>query len=106
MLATGLVYVPMFARTARAAVLPVRDQEYIEAAHVCGLNDFQIIRPRVAELHGAHKFRLRWVWQTVFDRIPFGSWALVFLYLRLNGEPCSSGREFIRITLPNLFPGL
>ena len=34
MFAIGLVYVPMFARTARAAVLPVREQEYIEAAKV------------------------------------------------------------------------
>ena len=43
MFAIGLVYVPMFARTARAAVLPVRDQEYIEAARVSGVGDLKII---------------------------------------------------------------
>ncbi|NLY37408.1 MAG: ABC transporter permease [Tissierellia bacterium] len=43
MLAIGLVYVPMFARTARAAVLPVRDEEYIEAARVSGVGDLKII---------------------------------------------------------------
>ena len=43
MLAVGLVYVPMFARTARAAVLPVRDEEYIEAAKVSGVSDLKII---------------------------------------------------------------
>ena len=43
MWAIGLVYVPMFARIARAAVLPVRDQEYIEAARVIGVGDLSII---------------------------------------------------------------
>ena len=43
MLAVGLVYVPMFARTARAAVLPVREEEYIEAANVSGVGDLKII---------------------------------------------------------------
>lgn len=43
MWAIGLVYVPMFARIARAAVLPVRDQEYIEAARVIGVGDLAII---------------------------------------------------------------
>lgn len=43
MFAIGLVYVPMFARTARAAVLPVREQEYIEAARMSGMTDFSII---------------------------------------------------------------
>ena len=43
MLAVGLVYVPMFARTARAAVLPFREEEYIEAAKVSGVGDLKII---------------------------------------------------------------
>ena len=43
MLAVGLVYVPMFARTARAAVLPVREEEDIEAAKVSGVGDLKII---------------------------------------------------------------
>lgn len=43
MWAIGLVYVPMFARIARAAVMPVRDQEYIEAARVIGVGDLAIM---------------------------------------------------------------
>lgn len=43
MWAIGLVYVPMFARISRAAVLPVRDQEYIEAARVTGVSDLGIM---------------------------------------------------------------
>lgn len=43
MWAIGLVYVPMFARTARAAVLPVRGEEYIEAAKVTGVSDLGIM---------------------------------------------------------------
>jgi peptide/nickel transport system permease protein len=43
MWAIGLVYVPMFARISRAAVLPVRDQEYIEAARVTGVSDMGIM---------------------------------------------------------------
>ena len=43
MLAVGLVYMSAFARTARSAVLPVREQEYIEAAKVAGVSDLKII---------------------------------------------------------------
>ncbi|MCQ2565636.1 MAG: ABC transporter permease [Clostridia bacterium] len=43
MLAIGIVYTPLFARTTRAAVLPVRDAEYIEAAKIAGLGDFAIM---------------------------------------------------------------
>ncbi len=43
MLTIGLVCVPRFSRVARAAVLPVREQEYIEAARAAGASDIQII---------------------------------------------------------------
>ena len=43
MLAVGIISVPSFARVARAGVLTVRDQEYIEAAKAIGANDAQII---------------------------------------------------------------
>ncbi len=43
MLTIGLVSVPPFSRVARAAVLPVREQEYIEAAKAAGASDIQII---------------------------------------------------------------
>lgn len=43
MLAVGIISVPSFARVARAAVMTVRDQEYIEAAKSQGASEFQII---------------------------------------------------------------
>ncbi len=43
MWAIGLVYVPQFARIARAAVLPVRGEEYIEAARITGVTDIGIM---------------------------------------------------------------
>ena len=43
MLAIGLVYTPLFARTTRAAVLPVRDAEFIEAARIAGCSDLEIM---------------------------------------------------------------
>ena len=110
MLATGLVYVPMFARTARAAVLPVRDQEYIEAAHVCGLNDFQIIFGHV--LPNSMAPIIVQVTMGVANGILTAS-HLSFLGLGVPvpapewGAMLSSGREFIR-DYPYLtfFPGL
>lgn len=43
MIAIGVVSVPQFARIARAAVMTVRDQEYIEAARASGAKEYQII---------------------------------------------------------------
>ena len=43
MLAVGIISVPSFALVARAAVMTVRDQEYIEAAKSQGASEFQII---------------------------------------------------------------
>jgi len=43
MLTIGLVCVPSFSRVSRAAVLPVREQEYIEAARAAGSSDIKII---------------------------------------------------------------
>lgn len=43
MLAIGIVYAPLYCRTTRAAVLPVRDQEYIEAAKLAGVSDLSIM---------------------------------------------------------------
>ena len=39
MIAIGIAYIPTFARTVRAAVLTVKDQEYIEAARAIGCNN-------------------------------------------------------------------
>lgn len=43
LLAIAIAYVPTFARTVRASVLTVKDQEFIEAAKAIGCNDFTII---------------------------------------------------------------
>lgn len=43
MVAVGVVSIPAFARVARASVMTVRDQEFIEAARAIGANQFRII---------------------------------------------------------------
>lgn len=110
MLAVGLVYVPMFARTARAAVLPVREEEYIEAARVSGVGDLKIIFSHV--LPNALSPIIVQVTMGVANGILSASF-LSFLGLGVPvpapewGAMLSSGREFIRdygylTTLPGL----
>ncbi|HOK48770.1 MAG TPA: ABC transporter permease [Sedimentibacter sp.] len=110
MLAIGLVYVPMFARTARAAVLPVRDQEYIEAAKVSGVSDFRIIFTHV--LPNSMSPIIVQVTMGVANGILTAS-QLSFLGLGIPvpapewGAMLSSGREFIRdYSYLTFFPGL
>ena len=43
LIAIGIAYIPTFARTVRASVLTVKDQDYIEAARSIGCNDGEII---------------------------------------------------------------
>jgi peptide/nickel transport system permease protein len=43
LIAIGISYVPTFARVVRAAVMTVRDQEFVEAADAVGASDFEII---------------------------------------------------------------
>ena len=43
LIAIGISYFPTFARTVRASVLTVKDQDYIEAARSIGCNDGEII---------------------------------------------------------------
>lgn len=110
MYAVGLVYVPMFARTARAAVLPVRDQEYIEAARVSGVSDLKIIFSHV--LPNSLSPIIVQVTMGVANGILTAS-SLSFLGLGVPvpapewGAMLSSGREFIRdYSYLTLFPGL
>lgn len=110
MYAVGLVYVPMFARTARAAVLPVRDQEYIEAARVSGVSDLTIIFSHV--LPNSLSPIIVQVTMGVANGILTAS-SLSFLGLGVPvpapewGAMLSSGREFIRdYSYLTLFPGL
>ncbi|NLB82203.1 MAG: ABC transporter permease [Clostridiaceae bacterium] len=110
MLAIGLVYVPMFARTARAAVLPVREQEYIEAAKVSGMSDLSIIFSHV--LPNSLSPIIVQVTMGVANGILTAS-QLSFLGLGVPvpapewGAMLSSGREFIRdYSYLTFFPGL
>ena len=43
LIAIGIAYIPTFARTVRASVLTVKDQDYIEAVRSIGCNDREII---------------------------------------------------------------
>ena len=47
MIAIGVVYVPIFARIARAAVLGIRNEEFILAAQAMGAGDIRIIAVHV-----------------------------------------------------------
>ncbi|MBR0171376.1 MAG: ABC transporter permease [Lachnospiraceae bacterium] len=110
MLAVGLVYMSMFARTARSAVLPVRDQEYIEAAKVAGVGDLKIIFSHV--LPNSLSPIIVQVTMGVANGILTASF-LSFLGLGVPvpapewGAMLSSGREVIRdYNYLTLFPGL
>jgi peptide/nickel transport system permease protein len=43
MIAIGVVYIPIFARIARGAVISVKNQEFVEVARSLGATDFQIL---------------------------------------------------------------
>lgn len=43
MIAIGIVYIPIFARIARGAVLAIREEDFIEAAHAVGASHFRIL---------------------------------------------------------------
>jgi peptide/nickel transport system permease protein len=43
MIAIGVVYVPIFARIARGAVLSIREEEFVEAARAVGATDLRIM---------------------------------------------------------------
>lgn len=43
MIAIGIVYIPIFARTTRAMVLAVKEQPYVEAARSLGVSDLRLI---------------------------------------------------------------
>ena len=53
-LAIGLVYIPVFSRTARAAVLTVKHQDFVEAVRALGLAETtDVPAPRAPERAGA-----------------------------------------------------
>ena len=110
MLAIGLVYSPMYCRTTRAAVLPVRDQEYIEAARVAGVGDLGIMFNHV--LPNALSPIIVQITMGIASAILCAS-GLSFLGLGVPipmpewGAMLSEGREFMRDYMYlTIFPGL
>jgi peptide/nickel transport system permease protein len=47
MLAIGIVYIPQYARLARAGVLAVKGREYVEAARAAGASDLAIVARQI-----------------------------------------------------------
>ena len=109
-IAIGLVYVPMFCRTTRAAVLPVRDQEFIEAAKANGVSDAKIILTHI--LPNCLSPVIVQCTMGVANGIITAS-TLSFLGMGVPqpapewGAMLSSGRDFIRdYSYMTMFPGL
>ena len=46
-IAMTISYIPVFSRVVRSAVMPLRNQEFIEAARSCGTKNFRIIRKHI-----------------------------------------------------------
>ena len=110
MLAVGIISVPSFARVARAAVMTVRDQEYIEAAKSQGASEFQIIFQHVIP-NSLPPIMVQATMRVASAIIPASS--LSFLGLGVPapqpewGGMLSEGRNFISTnTNMTLFPGL
>ena len=109
-IAIGLVNVPLFSRTARAAVLSVRNQEFIEAAKACGVSDFKIIFSHILP-NCVSMLTVRCTMSVAGGILSASS--LSFLGLGVPqpapewGAMLSSGRDFIRdYSYMTFFPGL
>lgn len=110
MISVGVASVPAFARVARAAVMTVRDQEYIEAARAAGARQYQIILGHI--IPNALAPIAVQVTMRVGSAIITAS-SLSFLGLGVPppapewGSMLSEGRAFIRdYSYMTLFPGL
>ncbi len=110
MIAVGLASSAPFTRVARAAVLVVRDEEYIEAAKAIGMRDWQIILEHI--LPNCVSQIIVQATLRVGSAI-ISAAQLSFLGLGVPapapewGAMLSSGRQFIRdYSYMTLFPGL
>lgn len=109
-LAIGIVYVPIFARIARAPTLVVREQAYVEAAVALGQRAWRIIFRHVAPNVSTPIFVQATI--NLATAILFES-ALSFLGLGTQppypslGLMVSEGRNYLEVSpWPTLFPGL
>ena len=110
MIAIGLVYIPIFARIARAAVLGIRNEEFIIAARALGAGDLRILAwhvlpnvlsPIIVEITLSLAFAILAEAALSFFGLgtqpPDPSW----------GRMLSEGRDFFRQSLwMGIFPGL
>ncbi len=110
MIAVGVTSVPQFVRITRAAVLTVRNSEYIESAKAIGLSEFKIIATHI--LPNCLSPIIVQTTLRVASAIISAS-SLSFLGLGVPapspewGSMLSRGREFIRTnSYLTLFPGL
>ena len=110
MIAVGLASSAPFTRVARAAVLVVRDEEYVEAAKAIGMRDWQIILEHI--LPNCVSQIIVQATLRVGSAI-ISAAQLSFLGLGVPapapewGAMLSSGRQFIRdYSYMTLFPGL
>lgn len=110
MIAVGITSIPQFVRITRAAVLTVRNQEYVEASRAIGLNNFKIIFAHI--LPNCLSPIIVQTTLRVASAIISAS-SLSFLGLGVPapdpewGSMLSSGRRFIRgYPHMTLFPGI
>lgn len=110
MLAVGITSVPQFVRITRAAVLTVRNQEYVEASKAIGLSNRRIIFKHIFPIACLRSSsRQRSVWHLLL----ISASSLSFLGLGVPapspewGALLSGGRKYIRdYSYMTLFPGL
>lgn len=110
MIAIGVVYIPIFARIARAAVMSIRNEEFIQAAHALGAGHSRILfrhilpnilSPIIVETTLSLAFAILAEASLSFFGLgtqpPDPSW----------GRMLSEGRDFFRQSMwMGLFPGL
>ena len=109
-LAIGIVYVPIFARTARGPTLAVKEESFIEASRALGVSSLRIILRHILPNVSVPIFVQITI--SLATAILFES-ALSFLGLGVQpphpslGSMVSEGRIYIELTpWPVLFPGI
>jgi len=96
-LAIGIVYVPIFARIARAPTLVVREQAYVEAARALGQRPRPIFVQATINLATAILFESALSFLGLGTQPPFPSLGLMV----------SEGRNYLELSpWPSVFPGL
>ena len=110
MLAIGITSVPQFVRISRAAVLTVRNQEYVEAARAIGQNEAKIIISHIVP-NCLSPIIVQTTLRTASAIVAASSLSFVGLGVKVPspewGALLSAGRAYVR-TAPymTLYPGL